>query len=369
VVLTGALGVLWLWRNQKLTARKAGIAFVALTVGDLFRVWLNYYPSYPTAYLRPRSPSVEFIEQRLGENRLFGLEGFLPPETSVIYRLQDVRGIEGLTPYRYYQVLGRIDPGVHDLLARLQAGSPKHGRWTQETLYYRSLEGYFKSDDPEIQSALRRLDYWSNDVSRLERPGLLSMLGVRFLLSPRGNALAASSGFRLVHTSDADVRENPDYLPKAFVSTQPIFVDEEEKALHVISDPAFLTLKSAVICVGKGELSRHAAINSRKPELIPARVDRYNLHSVDITAESPEPGWLVLSDLFYPGWQAEIDGRPVPIFSGNYLFRAVELPPGTHHVRFAYRPLTFYAGVGLFCFALFALAATRLIHSTLRTQT
>jgi Bacterial membrane protein YfhO len=368
VVLAGALGILWLWRNQKLSAKNTGIALVALTVGDLFRVWLNYYPSYPTDYVRPRSGSVEFLEQKLGESRLFGLEGFLPPETSVIYRLQDVRGIEGLTPYRYYQVLGRIDPGVHDLLARLQARAPKHGQWTQETLYYRSLERYLKSDDPEVQSALRRLDYWSNDVSRLERPSLLSLLGVRFILCPKGNGLAASAGFRLVHTSDAEVWENPGYLPRAFVSTQPIFVNEEEKALDVISDPSFLSLRSAVICLGKGVLSKPAAISSRKPELIPARVDRYTLHSVDITAESPEPAWLVLSDLFYPGWQAAIDGKPVPIFLGNYLFRAVELPPGKHHVRFVYRPLTFYAGVGLFCLALVVLVATRLITETRRAQ-
>jgi hypothetical protein len=368
VVLAGAFAVLWLSRSRRLSARNAGIALVALTVGDLFRVWLNYYPSYPTDYLRPRSQSVEFLEQNLGESRLFGLEGFLPPETSVVYRLQDVRGIEGLTPYRYYQVLGKIDPGVHDLLARLQAGAPKHDRWTQETLYYRSLERYFKSDDPEIQSALRRLDYWSNDVSRIERPGLLSLLGVRFILCPRGNKLAAAAGFRLAHTSDAEVWENPGYLPRAFVSTQPMFVDQEEKALQLISDPAFLSFNSAVICLGKGERSKHAAVGSGKPELIPARVDRYALHSVDITAESAEPGWLVLSDLFYPGWQAEIDGKPVPIFSGNYLFRAVELPSGKHHVRFVYRPLTFRAGVGLFCLAFAALVATGLITKSRRIQ-
>jgi Bacterial membrane protein YfhO len=368
VVVAGVIGILWLWRNRKLSTRNAGIALVAFTVCDLFRVWLNYYPSYSTDYLRPRSTSVEFLEQNLGESRFFGLDGFLPPETSVIYRLQDVRGIEGLTPYRYYQVLGKIDPGVHDLLARLQAGAPKHGKWTQETLYYRSLERYLRSNNPEILSALRRLDYWSNDVSRLERPGLLSLLGVRFILCPKGNRLAASAGFRLVHTSDAEVWENPGYWPRAFVSTQPVFVDEEEKALQVISDPAFLSFKSAVICLREGELSKHPAISSGKPELIPARVDRYTLHSVDITAESPQPGWLVLSDLFYPGWQAAIDGKPVPIFSGNYLFRAVELPPGKHHVRFVYRPLAFHVGVGLFCFALVALVATGLSTRMRRVQ-
>ena len=107
-VLAAAFGILWLWRHQKLSARNAGIALMALTVGDLFRVWINYYPSYPAQYLRPSSGSVAFLEQNLGESRFFGLEGFLPPETSIIYRLQDVRGIEGLRRTAIMRFLGEL---------------------------------------------------------------------------------------------------------------------------------------------------------------------------------------------------------------------------------------------------------------------
>ena len=118
----------------------------------------------------------------------------------------------------------------------------------------------------------------------------------------------------------------------------------------MISDPGFLDLKSAVVCLGKDQAPKSGGLNSLEPDLIPARLDRYNLHSVEISAESPEPGWLILSDLFYPGWEATLDGKPVPIFSGNYLFRAVEFPAGKHQVRFQYRPGSFLVGVGLFGF-------------------
>ena len=233
---------------------------------------------------------------------------------------------------------------MHDLLARLKARAPKPDRWTPETLYYGSLKRYLESDDPEVQSALRRLDYWSNEVSRIERPSVLSLLGVRFILCPRGNTVPGSAGFRLVHSSDAEVWENPAYLPRAFVSTKPILVPDDDKALEVVSDPGFLALKSAVVCLGKDQAPKSGGLNSVKPALIPARLDRYNLHSVEISAESPEPGWLVLSDLFYPGWQATLDGKRVPIFPGNYLFRAVEFPAGKHRVRFEYRPGSFLVG-------------------------
>ena len=77
-VLAAASGILWLGGIRSFP-RNAGIALMALTVGDLFRVWINYYPSYPAQYLRPSSGSVAFLEQNLGENRFFGLGDSCPP--------------------------------------------------------------------------------------------------------------------------------------------------------------------------------------------------------------------------------------------------------------------------------------------------
>jgi hypothetical protein len=51
-------------------------------------------------------------------------------------------------------------------------------------------------------------------------------------------------------------------------------------------------------------------------------------------------GLLVLHDTYYPGWIAEIDGRLSPILRADELFRAVELPAGTHHVLFRFTPFS-----------------------------
>ncbi len=56
-------------------------------------------------------------------------------------------------------------------------------------------------------------------------------------------------------------------------------------------------------------------------------------------------GWLVLSDMWYPGWQARIDGQVAVIERANYLFRAVAVPAGEHRVEFIYRPVSFWAGI------------------------
>ena len=50
------------------------------------------------------------------------------------------------------------------------------------------------------------------------------------------------------------------------------------------------------------------------------------------------PGYLVVSDAYYPGWQAYVDGRQAPLLRADGLFRAVALPAGEHKVEMRYKP-------------------------------
>ena len=54
---------------------------------------------------------------------------------------------------------------------------------------------------------------------------------------------------------------------------------------------------------------------------------------------------LVLSDTFFPGWVATVDGQPTPIYPTNILLRGVMLPPGQHTVIFDYAPLSWRRGL------------------------
>jgi len=56
---------------------------------------------------------------------------------------------------------------------------------------------------------------------------------------------------------------------------------------------------------------------------------------------------LVLSDTFYPGWKAFVNGKEERILRANYNFRAVPLSRGVHRVEFVYAPLSFKLGAGL----------------------
>jgi uncharacterized membrane protein YfhO len=68
---------------------------------------------------------------------------------------------------------------------------------------------------------------------------------------------------------------------------------------------------------------------------------------------------LVLSDNWYPGWQATLDGRPIEVLRADAAIRAVAIPAGSHRVEMRYRPsgLFWAATLSLVTLAVVLLAA------------
>ncbi len=62
---------------------------------------------------------------------------------------------------------------------------------------------------------------------------------------------------------------------------------------------------------------------------------------------APNPGWLVIADTWYPGWQASMDGAETPLYPADDLFRVVAVEEGEHQIEIKYRPTGFYFGAKL----------------------
>ena len=59
-----------------------------------------------------------------------------------------------------------------------------------------------------------------------------------------------------------------------------------------------------------------------------------------INVSSDTGGFVILNDVWHPWWFAYVDGRREEVLRANVIFRAVQVPPGRHQVRFEFRPLT-----------------------------
>ena len=63
----------------------------------------------------------------------------------------------------------------------------------------------------------------------------------------------------------------------------------------------------------------------------------------DATSEQ----FLVLSDIYYPGWVATVDGEPTKIYRTNYVLRGIKVPAGRHEIKLRFIPKSLYCGMTL----------------------
>ena len=75
-----------------------------------------------------------------------------------------------------------------------------------------------------------------------------------------------------------------------------------------------------------------------------ARIARYEPNRVELETHSAAPAFLMLSDVFFPGWSASVDGVPATLVRADYALRGVAVPAGEHRVEIVYRPRVVLTG-------------------------
>jgi uncharacterized membrane protein YfhO len=52
----------------------------------------------------------------------------------------------------------------------------------------------------------------------------------------------------------------------------------------------------------------------------------------------------IFSEIYYPGWEATIDGKEIEIVRADYILRALEIPAGNHTIEFTFEPRPYIVG-------------------------
>lgn len=104
-----------------------------------------------------------------------------------------------------------------------------------------------------------------------------------------------------------------------------------------------------------GQKAPPLAIENQGRLPTPARLASHHRHHVVIDAEAAAAGVLVLSDAFYPGWTATLDGQPAPIVPVDLALRGVPVGPGQHRIEMTYRDPALRVGGALSLLGFFGL--------------
>ena len=132
----------------------------------------------------------------------------------------------------------------------------------------------------------------------------------------------------LARTADAYIYENPRAFPRAFVATAARatgFADILETGAWPDVD-----YRSTVLLATGDETPRRPGS---------ARIASYRNAQVEVEAQAPDGGWLVLTDAWHPWWECTVDGAAAEILQADVMFRAIKLSPGVHTVVFRFAPL------------------------------
>ena len=138
--------------------------------------------------------------------------------------------------------------------------------------------------------------------------------------------------------------ENLRAMPRAWLVPEVIEVAPEE-ALKIIKSsrmPDGRTFDPLQIAL----IEEPLALGEKNPDpTASARISDLSANTMEVQTHSASPSFLVTSDAYYSGWNATLDGKPVPLYRADYAVRGVSLPGGDHTIRFEFRPKSFYYGL------------------------
>jgi hypothetical protein len=167
---------------------------------------------------------------------------------------------------------------------------------------------------------------------------LYNFLNAKYVLAEKGKP-PGDARFVPVFDGDPqiDVYLNTAAFPRAMLIYKSISVNSGEEAWAAIHQPEFDPSSQVVIEGGP-------ALNG-KPADSKLAIRRLDINNIELDATTLAPAYLVLSEVYYPGWRADVNGHTTQILPANFAFRAVYLEPGSNRVRLSFRPTSWIVGL------------------------
>lgn len=336
--LIGAALLLWAFVQGRLAGRRFLFGIVALLMVDLFWNSNQFDRTFDRARVFPRTEITDFLRS-LPPGRVLvypsGLETnrsasagagaekiIAPPNTLLPYKIPTVSGKNQQFPKWYREFASLIEP--------------------QQNLSHVVFDQY---------------------GSRF-----FDLLNVRYVMTHE--SAPPLDGYDLLRTAEGvSLYQNKYAMPRAFFAKRAIQVSSPAESLSRMRDPSFDPGTQTVIEVEQSPspiVVESIAPDATAPEPAGIIADRRN--SVLIQTNNLRDGLLVLSDNYYPGWSAVVDGAPAPILRANHTMRAVRVPAGSHLVSFVFMPAAFFVSMYASLAAAAATVAALILSAFMRRR-
>lgn len=191
----------------------------------------------------------------------------------------------------------------------------------------------------------------ANQFRYLETRGVYDLAGVSYFTRPKEPPFPdveelgrGPGGIPVLYRSKTA-------MPRAFVVHRSVIANDDQM-IAALEDPAQPARHTAFLEAGE-------ALDGADCTGSSALLSPWGNSELRITVNACARGYLVVSDAFFPGWYATVNGAFVPIERADLALRAVKVPAGTSDVVMAYHPKSFAIGVGVAAPALLMLVVAQ----------
>jgi uncharacterized membrane protein YfhO len=170
-----------------------------------------------------------------------------------------------------------------------------------------------------------------------------------FVLTPRAPEFpqfAANDRFGQVFNNGyVAIFENKHALPRAFtVPASGIeVVDDPAAGLERIRNASFDPERSVVLTEVPAWQTLRTDPDTR-PFSSKIEMTDFQINHLSFRVTTSSDAALVLSQMWFPGWKASVDGQDVPVLRADAALTGILLPAGSHDVHFEFRPMSFTIG-------------------------
>jgi len=195
-----------------------------------------------------------------------------------------------------------------------------------------------------------RLGVYAYAMDGLQRRGspLYDLFGVRYIVTAKGEPPADDPNIGLAHEGDPrlDIWANDGARERAIVvpAAGLIVAPDDSAAFELVRAQGFDPRRQIVLTAADAAAIDHPVVTGTLIGATAAEIVDYTPNAVGIEVRSTQPAWLLLTDVYAPGWRARVDGAPAPVVRANFAFRAVALPAGARRVDMRYVPPGWAAG-------------------------
>lgn len=281
------------------------ILFIGISSFDMYRFVTKWQSFDKGAYMFEKTSVGDEFEKISSYQRAVGNYG---AEVSNYYQLPSLEGYDALYARRYGEFVSYVNTGILGEADRSVVNISRNGKYTPQALSLLNVAYIIhkKSDDNMPWT----IPYWTYPSGQFTQ-------------------VFEDSSYRIL--------ENTKAYPHAFL-VGAYQVAHGQAILDTMFGKQF-DLRNSIVLEEKPNLPIQ-----NDPKAISNSVS-YKADKIIIQTQAKTNMLLFLSDSYYPGWKAYMDGKEVPILRADYSFRAVTVPNGKHVVTFVYKPLSFALGL------------------------